>query len=170
MKTVFSSADRQNLRGKSAYPANALHALRLFLQGGSRRFACITLLFCRWAHAAPLHPPRCHRHFCTFSLHALYGVGLPRLMWRNPAPRFRLLWRKPGFVLRHDCRIRGKPPPEPPCSSAHASSLLGLLSANALQADCSHKTPTISQKLPKIPKNSHDFPKIPTVSQISDEA
>ena len=54
MKAVFSSADRQNLRGKSAYPANALHALRLFLQGGSRRFACITLLF-----AGGLTPPPC---------------------------------------------------------------------------------------------------------------
>ena len=53
--------------------------------------------FCRVAHAAPLHPRRCHRHFCTFGLHALYGVWLARLMCRNPSPRFRLLWRKPAL-------------------------------------------------------------------------
>ena len=112
--------------------------------------------FCRVAHAAPLHPRRCHRHFGTFGLCALYGVWLARLMWRNPSPRFRLLWRKPGFVLRHDCRIRGKPPPEPPRSSTHASSLLWEHSACKL-------LPQNSQKFPKTPKT----PKSPKISQIS---
>ena len=111
-----------------------MQALRFFLQG---------------AHAAPLHPRRCHRHFGTFGLHALYGVWLARLMWRNPSPRFRLLWRKPGFVLRHDCRIRGMFPPEPPRSSVTLRRFLGQQSANSLQADCSHKTPKNSHSLPQ---------------------
>ena len=71
-----------------------------------------TAVFLQGAHAAPLHPRRCHRHFCTFGLCALYSVWLTRLM----------------------CRIRGMFPPEPPRSSAHASSRLGLQSANALHA------------------------------------
>ena len=111
--------------------------------------------FCRVGSRRPPAPPAVPP--------ALWYFWLVRALWRwagsthvaqsfTPLPPF---MAKAGFVLRHDCRIRGMPPPEPPHSSAHASSLLGLLSANALQADCSHKTPTISQKLPKIPTVSH---------------
>ena len=107
------------------YSTAANNPMALFCRVAHAAFLYPLRFFLQGAHAAPLHPRRCHRHFCTFGLCAFCGVGLARLMWRNPAPRFRLLWRKPGFVLRHDCRIRGMFPPEPPRSSAHASSLLG---------------------------------------------
>ena len=118
----------------------------VFLQGGLCRFFCMHYAsFCRVGSRRPPAPPAVPP--------ALWYFWLARALWRlagsthvaqscTPLPPF---MAKAGFVLRHDCRIRGKLPPEPPRSSAHASSLLWEHSACRL-----------------LPQNSHNLPNLPT--------
>ena len=122
-------------RGKTSFKKVFPRFFSFFAGWLTPLFAGFTLIFCRWAHAAPLHPRRCHRHFCTFSLHALYGVGLARLMWRNPSPRFRLLWRKRALYCATTA-ASGEVSPGTPSLLSCTSSLLRLQSANALHVAC----------------------------------